>query len=63
MGIKSTEASSFCFFSSWKQGSFRREGSRADMGQEPTDSDGRETKRGEGEKNSEGGEVEAHSGR
>lgn len=40
------------------KGSLRREGSRADVGQEPTDSDGRETKKGEGEKNSEGGDVE-----
>lgn len=50
VSIESTEASSFCFLSPWKQGSFRREGSRADVGQEPTDSDERETKKGEKER-------------
>lgn len=57
VGIESTEASSFCFFSPW------REGSRAGVEQEPTDSDGRETKRGEDEKDSEGGDVEEDRGR
>lgn len=54
VGITSIEASIFCLLSPWKQGSVRKEGSRADVGREPADPDERETKkreeRGEKEK-------------
>lgn len=53
VGITSIDTSSFCLLSPWKKGSVKKEGSRADVGQEPADPDGKETKKRE-----EGGEKE-----
>lgn len=49
VSIESTEALSFCFLSSWKQGSLRREGSRADVGETKKEGRGRGESRGGGD--------------